>query len=74
MQKDRSRFAETGGWGFEGFIAGDPTRTVHDTCLLLGVKRTTLIRSRMSANDQKRTCKGWRLIVRSQSKAALLGA
>ena len=32
MQKDRSRFADTGGWGFEGFIAGDPTRTVHDTC------------------------------------------
>lgn len=32
MQKDRSRFADTGGWGFEGFIGGDPTRTVHDTC------------------------------------------
>ena len=32
MQKDRSRFAGTGGWGFEGFIAGDPTQTVHDTC------------------------------------------
>jgi hypothetical protein len=32
MQKDRSRFADTGGWGFEGFLAGDPTRTVHDTC------------------------------------------
>ena len=28
MQKDRSRFPETGGWGFEGFVAGDPTRTV----------------------------------------------
>ena len=28
MQKDGNRFAETGGWGFEGFVAGDPTRTV----------------------------------------------
>ena len=26
MQKDARRFAETGGWGFEGFPAGDPAR------------------------------------------------
>jgi len=28
MQKDGKRFAETGGWGFEGFAAGDPARAV----------------------------------------------
>jgi hypothetical protein len=28
MQKDDKRFAETGGWGFEGFAAGDPARPV----------------------------------------------
>ena len=28
MQKDRSRFTETGGWGFEGFVDGDPEHTV----------------------------------------------
>jgi hypothetical protein len=26
MQKDGKRFAGTGGWGFEGFAAGDPAR------------------------------------------------
>ncbi|MGD2082486.1 MAG: cytochrome P460 family protein [Chromatiales bacterium] len=26
MVKDRARFQETGGWGFEGFAAGDPAR------------------------------------------------
>src|SRR5262245_46001837 len=28
MQKDDKRFAETGGWGFEGFAAGDPAHPV----------------------------------------------
>ena len=28
MQKDGKRFAGTGGWGFEGFAAGDPARPV----------------------------------------------
>ncbi len=28
MQKDRKRFAQTGGWGFEGFAGGDPARRV----------------------------------------------
>ena len=28
MQKDRRRFAATGGWGFEGFGQGDPDRRV----------------------------------------------
>lgn len=28
MQKDSRRFAATGGWGFEGFAAGDPARRV----------------------------------------------
>ena len=28
MHKDSERFATTGGWGFEGFGAGDPTRRV----------------------------------------------
>jgi hypothetical protein len=31
MQRDGSRFAGTGGWGFEGFVAGDPSqRAVGD--------------------------------------------
>lgn len=31
MQRDASRFADTGGWGFEGFVAGDPNqRAVGD--------------------------------------------
>ncbi|MDP2323885.1 MAG: cytochrome P460 family protein [Gammaproteobacteria bacterium] len=28
MEKDAKRFAATGGWGFEGFAAGDPVRPV----------------------------------------------
>ena len=28
MQKDSRRFAATGGWGFEGFAGGDPTKRV----------------------------------------------
>lgn len=28
MHKDSSRFADTGGWGFEGFAEGDPARPV----------------------------------------------
>ena len=28
MQKDAARFKETGGWGFEGFAAGDPAKPV----------------------------------------------
>lgn len=28
MEKDSERFAETGGWGFEGFAGGDPTKPV----------------------------------------------
>ena len=28
MEKDRSRFSSTGGWGFEGFAAGDPAKAV----------------------------------------------
>lgn len=28
MQKDARAFAATGGWGFEGFAAGDPNRRV----------------------------------------------
>lgn len=28
MEKDSRRFAATGGWGFEGFAAGDPARRV----------------------------------------------
>lgn len=28
MVKDAARFAGTGGWGFEGFAAGDPARPV----------------------------------------------
>ena len=28
MQRDGKRFAGTGGWGFEGFAAGDPARPV----------------------------------------------
>jgi hypothetical protein len=28
MHKDAKRFAATGGWGFEGFAAGDPARRV----------------------------------------------
>jgi Cytochrome P460 len=28
MEKDGKRFAETGGWGFEGLAAGDPGRAV----------------------------------------------
>lgn len=28
MQKDAKRFAETGGWGFEGFGGGDPGKRV----------------------------------------------
>jgi len=28
MQKDHQRFKETGGWGFEAFAAGDPSRPV----------------------------------------------
>jgi hypothetical protein len=28
MQRDARRFAATGGWGFEGFAAGDPERPV----------------------------------------------
>jgi len=31
MQRDQRRFADTGGWGFEGFVKGDPTqRAVGD--------------------------------------------
>jgi hypothetical protein len=26
MVRDRDRFADTGGWGFEGFAGGDPAR------------------------------------------------
>ena len=28
MVRDRARFADTGGWGFEGFAGGDPARPV----------------------------------------------
>lgn len=28
MEKDQRRFKDTGGWGFEGFAAGDPTQRV----------------------------------------------
>lgn len=28
MQRDAKRYAATGGWGFEGFAAGDPARRV----------------------------------------------
>ncbi|MGL1831977.1 cytochrome P460 family protein [Rhodocyclaceae bacterium SMB388] len=28
MHKDQARFADTGGWGFEGFAGGDPTQRV----------------------------------------------
>jgi hypothetical protein len=28
MQKDRQRFKDTGGWGFEGFAQGDPNQRV----------------------------------------------
>ncbi len=28
MEKDSSRFADTGGWGFEGFASGDSSRRV----------------------------------------------
>lgn len=28
MEKDSRRFSDTGGWGFEGFASGDPTRRV----------------------------------------------
>lgn len=28
MEKDRARFGETGGWGFEGFGGGDPEKRV----------------------------------------------
>ncbi len=31
MQKDTRTFAATGGWGFEGFAAGDPARRVAGT-------------------------------------------
>lgn len=31
MQRNKARFAETGGWGFEGFAGGDPdSRVVGD--------------------------------------------
>jgi hypothetical protein len=29
MQRDAARFAATGGWGFEGFPAGDPARRLE---------------------------------------------
>lgn len=28
MEKDRNRFSTTGGWGFEGFAAGDPAQAL----------------------------------------------
>lgn len=28
MEKDNQRYTDTGGWGFEGFAAGDPARRV----------------------------------------------
>lgn len=28
MHKDAARYADTGGWGFEGFAGGDPARPV----------------------------------------------
>ena len=31
MQKDARRFAATGGWGFEGFVAGDLTKRAVGT-------------------------------------------
>jgi hypothetical protein len=31
MQRDATRFAATGGWGFEGFAGGDPTRRTVGT-------------------------------------------
>ncbi len=28
MQKDQKKFAKTGGWGYEGFASGDPSKPV----------------------------------------------
>jgi hypothetical protein len=40
MQKERSRCADTGGWCFEGFLAGNPARTFHATCFGCHGKQT----------------------------------